>query len=147
MFNSRPAAQKTPTQRVLLRAGLLATVVGATLASSGPTATAAEQDSGASDTAAGFKAAVQGLTAPVSGTVHGTGRGLAESLTVTKKLPLNPLANTGTDPLNNAVATQVADFREVSTAAVTGPLARGATLTELPLVGPVVGGAIDALPR
>ncbi|WP_326807522.1 hypothetical protein OHB04_13700 [Streptomyces sp. NBC_01775] len=147
MLNSRPASQKIPAQRAFLRAGLLATVVGAALASSGPAATAAEQGSGASDTAAGFKAAAEGLTAPVSGTVSGTGRGLGESLTVVKKLPLNPMANTGSDPLNNAVATQVADFREVSTAALTGPLARGATLTELPLVGPVVGTAIDTLPH
>ncbi|GAA2602954.1 hypothetical protein [Streptomyces axinellae] len=147
MSNSRPASQKTPSPRALVRAGLLVTLVGAAFASSGPAAMAAEQGGGKPDAAAGFKAAAEGLTAPVSGTVYGLGRGLGESLVVAKEMPLNPMAGTGTDPLNNAVATKVADFREVSTAALTGPLARGASLTELPLAGPVAGSLIDALPH
>ncbi|NEB81605.1 hypothetical protein G3I40_41305, partial [Streptomyces sp. SID14478] len=59
-----------------------------------------------------------------------------------KDLKLNPLAGTGVDPLDNAVGTQVSDFKPVSTAAVTGPLASGSSLSELP----VVGTATDLLP-
>lgn len=134
MLNPGPVRQKSPAQRALMRAGLLATVVGAAFGASATTATAAEADSGG---AAAADAVAQGLAAPVAETVRGTGTSLGSSLGVLKDMQINPMANTGSDPLNNAVGTQVADFREVSTAAVTGPLARGASLSELPVVGPV----------
>nr|WP_206323447.1 hypothetical protein [Streptomyces sp. HNM0574] len=70
------------------------------------------------------------------------GYSVSGALGPVKDLQLNPLAKTGVDPLDNALATQVADFKPISTAAVTGPLAEGASLDELPLVGPVT----DALP-
>jgi hypothetical protein len=50
-----------------------------------------------------------------------------------KHLTLDPLANSGVDPLDNAVRPQVADFKPVSTAAVTGPVTRGGSLSTLPL--------------
>lgn len=53
-----------------------------------------------------------------------------------KHLKLNPLSGTGVDPLDNAVGTQVADFKPVTTAVATGPLAEGGALADLPLVGP-----------
>lgn len=54
-----------------------------------------------------------------------------------KHLTLDPLSGTGTDPLDNAVATQVADFRPVSTAGVTAPLTGGGSLSTLPVAGPL----------
>jgi hypothetical protein len=56
-----------------------------------------------------------------------------------RELRLDPLSNTGVDPLDNALGSQVADFRPVSTAAVTGPITSGGSLATLPLVGPVTG--------
>ena len=47
------------------------------------------------------------------------------------QLQLNPLANTGVDPLDNGIGTQVADFPPVSTTDLTGPLADGASLADL----------------
>lgn len=135
MLNSGPARHTTPAQRALMRAGLLATVVGAAFGASATSATAAGTESGA----ATADAVAQGLMAPAAETVRGTGSGLGSSLGVLKELQINPMANTGSDPLDNSVGTQIADFREVSTAAVTGPLARGASLSELPVVGPVTG--------
>lgn len=52
-------------------------------------------------------------------------------------LQLDPLAGTGTDPLNNTVGTQIADFKPLSTAAVTDPVTRGGALKDLPVVGQV----------
>ncbi|MBM9504620.1 hypothetical protein [Actinacidiphila acididurans] len=54
-----------------------------------------------------------------------------------KHLTLDPLSGTGTDPLDNAVGTQVADFRPVSTAGVTAPLTGGGSLSTLPVAGPL----------
>ncbi|MEU7313579.1 hypothetical protein [Streptomyces sp. NPDC007083] len=161
MLNSRPARHRAPSQRVLLRAGLLATVLGAAaLGSGGQAAMAAEHggtaeksgvaedlDAAGRGGAVAVRSAAEGLAAPARETVRGTGIALARTLETVTGLQLDPLANTGTDPLDNAVGTQVADFRAVSTAALTGPLARGASLGELPLVGPVANGVIDALPR
>lgn len=54
-----------------------------------------------------------------------------------KHLTLDPLANSGTDPLDNALGTQIADFQPLSTAAATGPITRGGSLSTLPVVGQV----------
>lgn len=56
-----------------------------------------------------------------------------------RDLRLDPLAESGTDPLDNAIGSQVADFRPVSTAAVTGPVTSGGSLGTLPLVGQATG--------
>ncbi|MEU9030235.1 hypothetical protein AB0D46_22460 [Streptomyces sp. NPDC048383] len=67
--------------------------------------------------------------------------GVADPIT---NLKVNPLANTGVDPLDNGVATQVADFPSVGTGMVTGTLTRGPSVGELPtaavssLLGPVL---------
>lgn len=41
------------------------------------------------------------------------------------------------DPLDNAVGTQIADFKPLSTAVVTDSITQGGGLQDLPLVGPV----------
>jgi hypothetical protein len=86
-------------------------------------------------------------TGPLEGageTLPGPAAGAAGALTNSvsgigylKNHQLNPLANTGVDPLANGVGTQVADFKPVSTELVTGPLSRGGALKDLPVVGAV----------
>jgi hypothetical protein len=56
---------------------------------------------------------------------------VGHAVTPLTDLQLHPLANTGVDPVDNSVGTQVADFQPVSTEAVTGPLARGSSLSDL----------------
>ncbi|SCF83596.1 hypothetical protein GA0115255_108191, partial [Streptomyces sp. Ncost-T6T-2b] len=46
-------------------------------------------------------------------------------------------AGTGVDPLDNAVGTQIADFKPVTTAIVTDPITSGGALSDLPVVGSV----------
>ncbi|MBO8194942.1 hypothetical protein ITI46_25275 [Streptomyces oryzae] len=148
MLNSGTARHKAPSPRALARAGALVVAVGAALGSAAPAAGAAEQG-GAGKTGGdvAVDALVDGLTTPVRGTVRGTGVALGSTLKAVNDLQLDPLANTGTDPLDNSVGTQIADFRPLSTAAVTGPLARGASLGDLPLVGPTVTNLTDTLRR
>ncbi|MGP3986581.1 hypothetical protein [Streptomyces sp. 3N207] len=146
MLKSGTARHKAPAPRVFARAGVLAAAVGAALGSAVPTAAAAEQG-GAGKTGGDFamEGLVHGLTTPVRGTVRGTGVALGSALKAVNDLQLDPLANTGTDPLDNSVGTKIADFPPLSTAAVTGPLARGASLGDLPLVGPLATKATDTL--
>lgn len=66
---------------------------------------------------------------------HSLGNGVAP----VTHLRLDPLAGTGVDPLDNAVGTQVADFKPVSTAAVTDPVTSGGALKDLPVLGQVAG--------
>ncbi|MFI1957530.1 hypothetical protein ACH46L_30725 [Streptomyces althioticus] len=47
----------------------------------------------------------------------------------------NPLAGTGVDPLDNGVATQVADFRGLDSREVTGPVAQADSVGGIPVVG------------
>ena len=69
----------------------------------------------------------------------GLSNDIAHSIAPLKALQLNPLANTGVDPLDNSVGTQVSDGPGVSSTAATGALSRGASVTGLPVVGPVAG--------
>ena len=123
------------TARLFARAGLMAGAAGAVVGAAGGTAAAAPGplpstvhttalDKPAGDPAAGPASGVTGVTRTV------------------KNLQPDPLANTHVDPVDNSVGTSVADFKPVSTAMVTGPLARGKKIGELP----VVGRAMDVLP-
>ncbi|MFD1662070.1 hypothetical protein ACFSL4_28755 [Streptomyces caeni] len=51
----------------------------------------------------------------------------------------NPLAGTGTDPLDNGVATRLADFRPLSSQALTRPVAQARSLGGVPVVGQALG--------
>ncbi|MFI8851672.1 hypothetical protein [Streptomyces sp. 891-h] len=150
MLKSGTPRHKAPAPRVLVRAGALAAVLGAALGSAVPTAgaaVAAEQgDAGKPGGEVALEGVTKSVATPVRHTVRGAGVALGSALETVNDLQLDPLANTGSDPLDNSVGTQIADFRPLSTAAVTGPLARGASLGELPLVGPLATKAIDALP-
>uniref|UniRef100_UPI00278BB78D hypothetical protein n=1 Tax=Streptomyces venezuelae TaxID=54571 RepID=UPI00278BB78D len=65
----------------------------------------------------------------LSGVTHGIG-----PLT---RLQLDPLANTGVDPLDNGLGTQVADFKPVGTNLVTDHVTKGGAAADLPVVGPL----------
>lgn len=105
---SRPRHARPRRQR-LRRAGLTLTVTGVAALSAVGTAQAAVVDIDPKDPLA----TVGHVVDPVA------------------NLQLNPMANTGVDPLNNGVGTQIADFQEISTTDVTGPLAGGASLADL----------------
>ncbi|MFJ2215854.1 hypothetical protein ACIQVO_23935 [Streptomyces sp. NPDC101062] len=138
-----PPAQR----RTLLRAGLTLTAAGAALGLGGAAAHAAPAPapaSSSSDTetqiAESGKAAGQALTGAL-------GYAAAGALNPVTSLKLNPLSGTGVDPLDNAVGTQVADFKPISTAPLTDPLTKGSgSLKDMPLVGQVVGQVAGVLP-
>ncbi|MEU9194930.1 hypothetical protein [Streptomyces hundungensis] len=110
--------------RTLLSAGLTVTAAGAALAAGGATAQAAPAPT------ADQNATVTDLTAAAHGVTGSFGHAVGPVL----GLRLDPLANTGVDPLTNGVRTQVADFKPVSTTAATGVLTSGSALKDLPLM-------------
>ncbi len=59
---------------------------------------------------------------------------LANGIGPVKHLTLDPLSNTGVDPLDNGVGSQVADFKPVSTGLVTDPVTHGGSLATLPVI-------------
>lgn len=126
----RPAAP-----RALLRAGLTLGALGAALtAGAGAAQAAGEHPPGAST-----GEALSAVTGTVPIALGALDSATTHSIAPVKNLQLNPLARTGTDPLDNTVGTQVADFKPVSTGLVTGPLSDGGSLDDLPLVGQVTG--------
>ena len=70
------------------------------------------------------QAGVQALTGTV-GYVTGPVAGLKP----------NPLAGTGVDPLDNGLATQVADFPPLATTMLTAPVAQAQSLGAVPVLG------------
>lgn len=142
-MNSGPRhARKKENRRksALLRVGLTVTAAGAAVAGAAGMANAAEPSTvetplGELDTSA--------VHEPTQTLAYALEHGAGGALQPVSDLQLNPLAGTGSDPLANGVGTQIADFKPIGTQAVTGPLAEGASLDELPLVssiGGVVGG-------
>ncbi|MEU1369409.1 hypothetical protein ABZ454_25190 [Streptomyces sp. NPDC005803] len=121
-------------RRSLLRAGLTVAAVGAALGAGGAAAQAAPlplgQATGA-DTDLG--------AASAAGIAGGLGHSLDNSVAPVTHLRLNPLAGTGVDPLDNAVGTQVADFKPISTEVATDPLTSGGALKDLPVAGQATG--------
>ncbi|MFI6401087.1 hypothetical protein [Streptomyces sp. NPDC050548] len=76
------------------------------------------------DPAAGLQA-VTGTVGYVTGPVAG--------------LKPNPLAGTGVDPLDNGVATQLADFQPVASQMLTAPVAQAESISRIPVVGQALG--------
>ncbi|MFD5065461.1 hypothetical protein [Streptomyces sp. NPDC058394] len=119
-------------RRVLLRAGLTVTAVGAALGAGGAAAQAAPLPvvpaSGADSSLGAVGDAAGGATGA-----------LGHAVSPVTQLQLDPLAGTGVDPLANGVGTQVADFKPLSTGVATDPLTSGGALKDLPMVGQVTG--------
>ncbi|MER7984163.1 hypothetical protein ABTY53_00945 [Streptomyces noursei] len=126
--HARPKPSRVP--RGLLRAGLVVSAAGVALTGGAAVAGAAAPAAG--DTAphrpSGDGLVGQALTRSVTGS---TGRGLGP----VKDLKLDPMANTGVDPLANGLGTQIADFKPVSTTQVTDPVTKGGSLRDLPVTG------------
>ncbi|MER5362471.1 hypothetical protein [Streptomyces sp. NPDC002785] len=120
-------------RRALLRAGLTVTAVGAALGAGGAAAQAAPLPHAP---AAGLDHSLGGVGEVTGSAVTGAlGHSLKDDIAPVARPRLDPLAGTGVNPLNNAVETQVADFKPISTADVTGPVTRGGAPKELPVVG------------
>ncbi|MFD6279462.1 hypothetical protein ACFWFI_28425 [Streptomyces sp. NPDC060209] len=133
-------ALSKPRRRALLRAGLTLTALGAALGAGGAAAQAAPlpaPPATGADAADSTLGAVGDAAAPAL--TSALGYGLSGAVKPVTDLQIDPLAGTGVDPLDNAVGTQVADFKPVTTALVTDPLTSGAALSDLPVVGEVTG--------
>ncbi|MFF4174021.1 hypothetical protein [Streptomyces sp. NPDC001744] len=130
---ARHAAPRTSRRSALLKAGLTVTAAGAALAGAGAGAQAAAPLPLPVDSLTRTDAGAAGAGA-LSGVGHGVG-----PLT---RLQLDPLANTGVDPLDNGVGTQVADFKPVGTNLVTDHLTRGGAVADLPVVGSLTRGLL-----
>ncbi|WUH95768.1 hypothetical protein OG900_15225 [Streptomyces sp. NBC_00433] len=64
---------------------------------------------------------------------------VASGVDPVRRLPLDPLSDTGVDPLDNGLSTQVADFQPLSTTAVTDQVTHGGSLGSMPVIGPASG--------
>ncbi|MEU6809226.1 hypothetical protein ABZ920_09495 [Streptomyces sp. NPDC046831] len=130
-------ARHLPLPRTTARRALVAfAAAGAAVGAGATTAGAVPAQSGrpASAEGAGPQTGLPAVTGPVG---HVTGP-------VADMRP-NPLAETGADPLDNGVETQIADFRPVNTRTLTGPVAQAPSVRSVPVAGPVTrslgGGA------
>ncbi|MEV0006636.1 hypothetical protein AB0M10_30255 [Streptomyces sp. NPDC051840] len=139
-------ALSKPRRRALLRAGLTLTALGAALGAGGTAAQAAAPAVPAtgSDTADSTLGALGETASPAL--TSALGYGIAGALKPVTDLQIDPLANTGVDPLDNAVGAQIADFKPVTTALVTDPLTSGAALGDLPVIGQVTDLITPDLP-
>ena len=121
----RPISPRTPTGlralAVLATASVaLGAATGTAAAATGEPVRDAARPRPAAPGASGAQATLGSLphvTGPVSG------------------LRPNPLAGTGVDPLDNEVATQVADFRPLSSKELTGPVAQARSIGSIPVLG------------
>ncbi|MGW3668354.1 hypothetical protein [Streptomyces sp. NPDC005141] len=131
---ARHAAQQNTLARTTARIAAAVGVVaaGAAMASPAFADTASVGDAvqarpaslGNIDPQAGLQA-LTGTAGYVTGPVEG--------------LKPNPLAGTGVDPLDNGVGTQLADFKPLSSKALTGPVAEAESIGDLPALGRVTG--------
>ncbi|MGA4839972.1 hypothetical protein [Streptomyces sp. G45] len=136
--SSSPSPSSSPA-RALLRAGVALGVAGVALGAGGAGAVAAPAAAPAEAPASGLSG-LGNLDATTAG--EGLLHGLGQAVRPVKRLQLDPLAGTGVDPLDNAVGTQVADFKPVSSAVATAPITQGGSISDLPVVGAVA----NALP-
>ncbi|GHA67229.1 hypothetical protein ACIQRS_29510 [Streptomyces termitum] len=125
---ARHAQPKAPRLAVLWKAGLGVTAAGAAVLGAGAAAQAAPAVPLPVDSLTRTDAAAAGEGA-LTGVAHGVG-----PLT---RLQLDPLANTGVDPLANGLGTQVSDFKPVGTNLVTDHVTKGGAVADLPVAGPL----------
>ncbi|WP_062207875.1 hypothetical protein [Streptomyces sp. NBRC 109706] len=127
--------QHSRAARTLRLASVTATATGALLAAG----------AGAASAATGAASLPETVGSTLSTTTDVTEQSLGSALDPALDLRLYPLANTGTDPLDNSVGTQIADFKPVGTDLVTGPISGGANARTLlggvPLLGELVAPA------
>ncbi|MFE2304304.1 hypothetical protein ACFXAW_39615 [Streptomyces sp. NPDC059445] len=131
---ARHAAQRNTLARTTARITAVAGVAAAgaaavtpAFAAAAPAVDAPHHRSGSLgnlDPLAGL-AALNGTTGYVLGPIEG--------------LKPNPLAGTGVDPLDNGVGTQLADFKPLTSKALTGPVAQARSIGGIPVLGQVTG--------
>ncbi|WP_406374247.1 hypothetical protein OG788_28150 [Streptomyces sp. NBC_00647] len=131
---ARHAAQQNTLARTTARIAAAVGVVAAGAAAASPAVadTASALDAvrtrptslGDIDPQAGLQA-LTGTVGYVTGPVEG--------------LKPNPLAGTGVDPLDNGVGTQLADFKPLTSQALTGPLAQAPSVGSIPVLGRATG--------
>ncbi|MFH8988895.1 hypothetical protein [Streptomyces sp. NPDC017940] len=133
-----PAPKSFSASRALLGATLTLSAAGAAIGLGATPASAGAPPAPGLGAMAG-DAGAAGVATAGNALLNGLQRATVGGLGPVKDLRLNPLAGTGTDPLDNSVGTQIADFKPVSTAAVTKPLTQGGSPAELPVVDRVIG--------
>ncbi|MFI6487412.1 hypothetical protein [Streptomyces sp. NPDC050564] len=131
---ARHAAQQTTMARTTARIAAAVGVVVAGAAAAAPAVADTDPvvdvmrtrptSMGNIDPQAGL-AALTGTVGYVTGPVQG--------------LKPNPLAGTGVDPLDNGVGTQLADFKPLSSQALTRPVAQASSVGSIPLLGQATG--------
>jgi hypothetical protein len=118
---ARHASPRRPGTTAARRALIALATAGAALGAAAATASAAPLPlAGDTDIPTGAGALTDSLpfaTAPLAG------------------LKPNPLAGTGSDPLDNGVGTQIADFRPIDSRALTRPIAEAESVGGIPVVG------------
>ncbi|MEU5917863.1 hypothetical protein [Streptomyces sp. NPDC047141] len=130
---ARHAEPRTPRRSALLKAGLTVTAAGAAVFGAGAAAQAA----------APVPLPVDSLSRTDAGAAGaGALAGVTQGLGPLTRLQLDPLANTGVDPLDNGLGTQIADFKPVGTNLVTDHLSKGGAVADLPVVGGVARGLL-----
>ncbi|WP_169317323.1 hypothetical protein [Actinacidiphila oryziradicis] len=92
-------------------------------------------------TSAAAFAAAGTASASASETDNGRRTAGEEILNTIRYLPVNPLAGTNANPLDNSIGSQIDDFKPVSTADITKPVANSRSVGDLPLLG----GAVKTL--
>ncbi|MFC9791969.1 hypothetical protein ACFVJI_04930 [Streptomyces sp. NPDC127584] len=131
---ARHAEPRSPRRSALLAAGLGITAAGTAVLGAGASAQAAAPLPLPVDSLTRTDATAAGAGA-LSGVTHGLG-----PLT---RLQLDPLANTGVDPLDNGLGTQIADFKPVGTNLVTDHITKGGAVADLPVAGPLTRGLLS----
>ncbi|MFF3616925.1 hypothetical protein [Streptomyces sp. NPDC002580] len=128
---ARHAARQNTLARTTARIAAAVGVVAAGAAAASPAVAAPAPAADARPTSLGSLDPQAGLRA-LTGTVgHVTGP--------VEGLKPNPLAGTGVDPLDNGVGTQLADFKPLSSKALTGPLAQAPSVGSIPVLGRAAG--------
>ncbi|MET9350933.1 hypothetical protein [Streptomyces termitum] len=126
---ARHAQPKAPRLAVLWKAGLGVTAAGAAVLGAGAAAQAAVPS---------VPLPVDSLTrTDAAAAGEGALTGVAHGVAPLTRLQLDPLANTGVDPLANGLGTQVSDFKPVGTDLVTDHVTKGGAVADLPVAGPL----------
>ncbi|MFJ5515786.1 hypothetical protein ACIQB4_01850 [Streptomyces griseoluteus] len=133
---ARHSAPRSPRQPAARRALIALASAGAALAAGASTAHA--------ETAAPLvdvpplRSADIGDINPQSG-VNALATSVGYATGTIAGLKPNPLAGTGTDPLNNGIGTTIADFKPLNTLALTAPIAQAPSFGAVPVVGQALG--------
>ena len=131
-------ARHTSTQNQTAQRALIAlAATGAALGAGAATATAAEGGP-AVDVVRATPTTSLGQVDPQSGLAALTGS-VGYVTGAVQGLKPNPLAGTGVDPLDNGIATQLADFQPLTSQALTGPVAQAQSIGSIPVLGEAAG--------